>query len=198
MISAFLTGSLEKIFNRYLRMDPETIDCLSQLQGKVILIIFPDFNLQFYLLPTQNGVQLLNTYAGTVDTTIKTSPFALMRQFKNKDHSEIFIEGDMELGQQIRDLLLQMNVDWEEQLSKITGDVVAHQIGRGFRGLLSWGKQTSHHMQQNVTEYLQEETQLLPSRKELDDFLTAVSFLRNDVERLEATLSLISQERQTE
>lgn len=191
MISAFITGSLEKIFNRYLRMDPETIERLSHLQGKVILILFPDFNLQFYLLPTHNGVQLLNTYAGSVDTTIKTSPFALMRQLKNKDHSEITIEGDVELGQQIRDLLLQMNIDWEEQLSKITGDVVAHQIGKGFRSLLSWGKQTSHNMQQNVTEYLQEEAQLLPSRKEIEDFLNAVSFLRNDVERLEAKLELL-------
>lgn len=190
MISGLLTATLETIFNRYLRLDPETISKLADLKGSVILIQFPDYKIQFYLLPNQTGVQLLNKYAGTVDTTIKSSPFTLLRQMKNKHFEKISITGDIELGQQVRDLLQQMNIDWEEQLSKFTGDVIAHQIGQGVRGVLGWGKKTADNMQQNVTEYLQEEALILPSKKEMNDFLMDVSTLRNDTERLEATFAM--------
>ena len=68
MITTFATASLEKLINTYIRLDPETIARLANRSGKTILIEFPDWNFKFYLMPTHNGVQLLNHYEGDPDT----------------------------------------------------------------------------------------------------------------------------------
>jgi ubiquinone biosynthesis protein UbiJ len=48
----------------------------------------------------------------------------LLRQDK------IIIHGDVKTAQLLVDLLQQVEFDFEEELSKFTGDIVAHQVGR--------------------------------------------------------------------
>ena len=47
----------------------------------------------------------------------------------------------------------------------------------------------------NIREYLQEESQDVPSRYEVDRFADKVNDLRDDVERLEARISHLQGER---
>jgi ubiquinone biosynthesis protein UbiJ len=42
----------------------------------------------------------------------------------------IIIHGDVKTAQLLVDLLQQVEFDFEEELSKFTGDIVAHQVGR--------------------------------------------------------------------
>lgn len=192
-----MTATLEKTLNRYLRLDPHTMERMADLSGKVVLIELPDWKLKFYLMPTESGVRLLNHYEGTVDTIIRGTPIALFRLSKtsgtdSKLFSEISITGDVELGQQFRELLHNIDIDWEEQISKFTGDVIGHQIGNMARRFKQWGKETRSSLQQNLTEYLQEEVQLLPPRQEVEDFFSDVKALQHDLARLEATLQHIN------
>ena len=94
--------------------------------------------------------------------------------------------GDTELGQQVKKLFDEMDIDWEGHLAHFTGDVVAHQIGSFVRKGMAFKKQFDESMRQNVTEYLQEELRIVPSRNELDDFFTEVDELSLSVERLQA------------
>ena len=67
------------------------------------------------------------------------------------------IQGDTETGQQLQDILASAEWDWEEQLSRFTGDVVAHQVGtlaRRARRLLGSSRDT---LERDISEYLQEE-----------------------------------------
>ena len=43
-------------------------------------------------------------------------------------------------------------------------------------------------MEQNITEYLQEESRALPSRYEVESFRSKVDTLRDDVDRLAARI----------
>jgi ubiquinone biosynthesis protein UbiJ len=103
--------------------------------------------------------------------------------------ADVSIEGDMELGQQIRTLLKNIDIDWEEYLSKLTGDTIAHKIGNTVRHLFQWGKQTKDNLRQDVSDYLIEESRQLPHRLEVEEFLEQVSATRDAVERLQAKLS---------
>jgi ubiquinone biosynthesis protein UbiJ len=96
----------------------------------------------------------------------------------------VHIEGDTAVAQALSDALAALDVDWEEQLAQVLGDPVANQIGRALRSAQEWGDRTSHAVRANLKEYLEEESRLLPSRYELDEFLDQVDDLRDDVDRL--------------
>jgi ubiquinone biosynthesis protein UbiJ len=70
----------------------------------------------------------------------------------------------------------------------VVGDVAARQVANVARGLLDWGRRASGSFAGSVAEYLQEEGRDLPTRTEVEEFLSAVDRLRDDAERLEARL----------
>jgi len=100
----------------------------------------------------------------------------------------VTIEGDVETGQAFKAILDEMDIDWEEQLSRLTGDVMAHQLGNTARraaGVLRDGRRT---LERDIGEYLQEELRVLPTRIEAENFSADVSRLRMDTDRLAARI----------
>ncbi len=193
MIKTFITAALESALNRYIKLDPEIYARIKQLPGKILLLSVPDWRLQIYLMPTPQGIRLMNHCEGEVATTISGKLFNLLMLPKMKGHdakvfSQVTIEGDVEFGQKFRELLQQVHIDWEEPLSKFLGDSIAHQIGNGIRELMHWRQHTTEHFREDLTDYLQHGVDLLPARIEVETFFNGVSELRHDVERLEIRL----------
>ena len=67
----------------------------------------------------------------------------------------------------------QAQPDLEEELSRVIGDVAAHQIGNVARTALGFARRAHDTLQQNVAEYLQEEGRDVPSRTEAEEFMPA-------------------------
>jgi len=103
----------------------------------------------------------------------------------------VHIEGDAEVAWAFSDLFKHARPDLEEELSRLVGDVAAHQIGNAARSVFDFGRRASNTFAQNLTEYLQEESRDVPSRTEADEFIVGVDRLRDDVERLEARVRLL-------
>ena len=78
------------------------------------------------------------------------------------------ISGDTELAHQLSKILGTMDIDWEEQLSHFTGDLIAHRVGNLFRTARDWGANSSATLGLDIQEYLQEELRLLPGRLEIE------------------------------
>ncbi|HVV69884.1 MAG TPA: SCP2 sterol-binding domain-containing protein [Gammaproteobacteria bacterium] len=193
-----LTVVLERALSTYLRWDPETLARVTALAGKVVKMEVTGWNLVFYLCPDSNGISLKNHYAGEVHATIAGSPWALLRmgiatpEEKVRLASSLTITGDVELAQTLSQIVRNSQLDWEEPLSHLTGDVVAHQIGRMVKRVVHWGKEAMSQARQNLGGYLQEELRLLPPRQEIEDFYTDVYLLNNDIERIEARVRRIN------
>jgi len=187
-----LLEGIEQALNHYLSLDPRTLAQMADLEGQVLAVELRGLAVTFYLLPGRGGVQVLGRYEGEPDARLSGTPMALGRLGLGANapgmlfSGEVRIEGDTELGQTFRRILDDMDIDWEEQLARYTGDVVAHQVGRGLRAAAHWGGQVGRSLEQDVTEYLQEETRQLITEHELDDFLEGVDTARADVDRLEA------------
>jgi ubiquinone biosynthesis protein UbiJ len=138
-------------------------------------------------------MHLLDQFDGQADTIINSNPIGLIRlsllpasKARSLFNDKVRMSGDIELGQKVKQLFDEMDIDWEGHLAHFTGDVVAHQIGSLVRQGIAFKRQFSESMRQNVTEYLQEELRVLPSRNELDDFYNDVDELSLDVDRLQA------------
>jgi ubiquinone biosynthesis protein UbiJ len=74
-------------------------------------------------------------------------------------------------------------------LSRVVGDVAAHQIGNVARSAISFARRATSTFAQNVAEYLQEEGRDAPSRTEAEEFVAGVDALRDAVDRLEARIA---------
>lgn len=192
-------AALEAALNAALSLDPVTRDRLAALEGRVVGLEFRGLGVSLYLLPGHGGFQLLGDYAGEPDTRLSGTPFGLLRlglapmTGSGLFGGEVTITGDVELGQRFKAILDGLEVDWEEHLSHLVGDVVAHQLGNLARGFAAWGRKSLGSLARDTGEYLQEERGWLPHRYGVDDWLTEVDLLRSDVDRMEARVQRLQQ-----
>jgi len=193
-LSDLALNGLETALNRCLALDSESWAQLKALHGRVIGLEILGLGITLYLVPAPNGIQIFDRIEGEPDCTLSGTPLGLARLGASRDKAgELFtgqvrVQGDTELGKSFGELLAGLEVDWEELLASLTGDVAAHQIGRRLRGVGRWGRSAWHTLEQDLGEYLQEEACLLPSAAEIEAFQADVDLLREDVDRLEARI----------
>ncbi len=193
MISVAVLAGLESALNSALALDPATRDKLAQLEGRVIAVEVTGVGLTLVLRPTKDGVRLMSRFDGEADTTLRGAPMALFRMSSGPTGEGLFsgdvtIDGDIELGQKVQRIFRQLDIDWEEHLSRLTGDIVAHQVGNTVRGLFDFGRRTLDTLGLDTADYLKYETETVPTREEMEQFLAQVDTIRTDVDRLEARI----------
>lgn len=191
-LPAGLVRALESAANAWMGLDPGNRARMAALEGCCIGIEITGPGLQLFLYPGEHGLRISGVHEGPADTTLHGSPFALARLGLggNTENSlfsgEVSISGDVETGQAFKAILDAMDIDWEEHLSRLTGDALAHQLGNAARRagrLLRHGRLT---LEQDLGDYLREELRLLPARIEIDNFADEVTRLRTDTDRLAA------------
>ena len=189
-----LTSALEIAVNHYLSLDDETLPQLADFAGKIIAIEILALNQTLFLFPSAEGIMILSDYDGEADTTISGTPLALAKLGISNDASAVFfagevrISGDIRLGHQFKNVLQHMQIGWEEHLSRFIGDMAAHQLSNTARELYKWMQRSTGSFNMNVGEYLQEESQLVVGKAELDRFAQNVDALRSAVDRIESRL----------
>ena len=188
-------ASFETAFNQYIALDPDAMPRFEDMEGKVIAIEITGINETLYLFPGMDGIMLMSDFDGEADTTLSGTPLALARLSLEKNalpvlfSGDVTITGDTRLGHQFKKILASLNIDWEEQLSRITGDLFARQIGNGVKDLSSWLKRSKQSFDLDIGEYLQEESHILPTRPEVDRWVGNVDGLRNAIDRLQARVN---------
>ncbi|NOQ14503.1 MAG: sterol-binding protein [Methyloprofundus sp.] len=193
-LKPLLISAFESALNKYLSLDDDVAVFLQPLAGKIIAVTIQPFNETLYLCPTSQGIQIIDFYEGTIDTTLTGSLAALglmglsstpARSFFS---GEVLIEGDLNIGHQFQKLFEQLDIDLEEQLSHVTGDVIAHKIGHFFRSANQWQQKNIDSLQLNIKEFLQDETQDLPPAPEINMLTQEIDQLKEDFDRLEARI----------
>ncbi|MDR9435317.1 MAG: SCP2 sterol-binding domain-containing protein [Thiohalophilus sp.] len=193
-----LEAAVETALNRALRLDPVTFEQLARFEGKQIALELHGTGLTLLLLPGHDGIQVMSGDAEQADTVISGTPLALAElSFGDARRvlfaGEVTIRGDVETGQAFKRLLDHLDIDWEELLSRYTGDVVAHQLGDLFRGLQSWGRQARRVLGRNLAEFLHQESRQLATREAVAEFVREVDRLRDDSARLQQRVTLLQQ-----
>lgn len=200
MFNAMAAAALELAINQALALalnqyqDEAGQQQLQVLDGKVIAIDLQGLDSCFYLLFNGDSIQVQSHCQGEADACIAGTPLSLLRMRLASHQQQLLfggdvsISGDVEVGRQVSTLLDHLNIDWEEHLSHLLGDVLAHGLGSRVRELSGWARQTLATLSQDSAEYLHEEARILAPADELELFLTAVDKIRDDVARLEKRL----------
>ena len=195
-----LTATIENVLNRGLPRSPRAQQLCAQLAGRRIAIEAPALA---RLLVESTG-QSLRVTRGSLpaDAEIVGGPLSLLALGSNPSDGPltggaIEVRGDAELAEKFRELVRLLAPDAEEELSLLIGDVAAHRLGRVARGALNWSRDAAATLLRDVGEYLSHERGDLVSREEGEPFLRGVDALREDVDRLDARLELLTQRRAT-
>lgn len=197
-IPTALLAAAETALNRYIALDPEGSRAFEPIYGRIVAIEVQGLGARITLIPGPDRLQVFGAYDATPDCLIRGNPLALARmgmaerKESQLSSGEVHIEGDSTIAQRLSEAMVRLDIDWEEQLSKLVGDPIAHQVGQGLRAVGEWGQRTGETVRTNIKEYLEEEARILPSRYEVLDFLARVDTLRDDVERLEARVERLA------
>ncbi|MFA6301591.1 MAG: SCP2 sterol-binding domain-containing protein [Legionella sp.] len=199
MLKKYSLKALQLAINQALSLDEHMPNKIKALDGKVLEMVITPLNVTFFIQFSGPELLLVPEYDGHVDTTIHSSPLGLIRlsllpasKARSLFNDKIRMSGDIELGQKVKKLFDEMDIDWEGHLAHFTGDVVAHQIGSWMRKGREFTNQFSENMRHNVTEFLQEELRIFPSRQELEDFYSDIDEISLAVERLQARINHIA------
>lgn len=198
MLAIAALATAEKMINGALHYDPATRIGLARLEGKILAvnITSPAFN--FFVMPMDNEVRLMNHWEGDVDTRLSGSLLALAQlsqaDIHNLKDSGVSVMGDMVLLADLQRLLKNLAIDWEELLSQFTGDIIGHQTAALVHAKLGWVKDRATSAQRLTREFLTEELKTLPSKPELEGFYNQVDDLRLAVDRAAARIEKLKQQ----
>ncbi|HEX7719771.1 MAG TPA: SCP2 sterol-binding domain-containing protein, partial [Woeseiaceae bacterium] len=164
-----------RLINRQIAMKTPARELCEQLDGRVIAVRVRDSGLAMYFFIDPAGVGLSGDFDGEPDVVVSGSLLKLAAMAGQSGENavrdgSIDVTGDAEVAQSFQRLLRHARPDMEEELSNLVGDVAAHGLGELVRSLGDWGRQAGSTLQQNLGEYLQEESRALPSRYEAGRF----------------------------
>lgn len=191
---------LESVLNRNIAASSAARALCRRLDAKVMALHIEGMPLSIYFKANGEQMSLDTKHEGEANATLSGTPLSLLRMAGPAPETalrtgSVHIHGDAEIAQTFSELLKRARPDLEEELSRVIGDVAAHQVGNVARSALGFARRAADTFAQNVSEYLQEEGRDAPSRTESDEFISGVDRLRDDVDRFEARLSLLERKR---
>ena len=157
---------------------------LAAFAGKCATIaVFP---LQLRLLITSEGCVEAASGGSNTDVTIVMSPACAVRVLLRDPtaQGEAKIEGDTAFAGEIVFLAQHLGWDYEEDLSQVVGDVVAHRVGETARRVAAWQVEAAENLAENFRDYWVQERPLIASRTAIERFNHEVDQLRDSTERL--------------
>lgn len=192
-LSTAAVAGLETLVKAALRYDPATRRKLGKLAGRVLAVEMTAPALRLYITADEAQLYLMSHWGGEVHTRLKGSLSSLLSLARsgggNLAQSGVEMMGDTGLLLDLQSLLRDLDIDWEEALSQLFGDLLGHQSAQLIRGGLNYGRDRASEAQRLLSEFLTEELQSLPSKLELEDFNQQVDDLRLRLDRLEARMT---------
>ena len=192
-------NALERLLNRLLSLDQETLDELTGLSGKVVqLELINTTQPVISLIIGEQGIQVDTDYAGTGDVLIRGTPLNLLAYMRSSGEGRAAVTGNMEikgdlgLAQDFQRLLHRFEVDWEEQAARLVGDTLARKASNLAQMGVDFLRQLKEKIELDLSEYALYETEVLPDREEVERFNHSVDVLRDDLERLKQRYYRIS------
>lgn len=201
--TALLTALSETVINRYIFLDPQSVERLRPLVDKRLYVFIAGTPMAFSLvfseridmLVEQQGyeevVKQLDSQSCCVKAALdilpelqKTSRLTALIQ-----EGKLSVEGDLSIAQHASQLFHGLDIDYEELVSRYTGDIVANQLFSAAASVKSRLDTLADNIKAGLRNGLTEEKQIGVPSLALTHFADEVSDLRTDTDRFAARLA---------
>lgn len=200
MLPQLLNAGLETGLNALIKRSQDISPLLRKLNGKILAVNLVRLQQQFFLIFSQQRVDILQHYAGEPDCSVEISPKLLLKFPKKSDLSQyindksIILQGDLQVLQDFAGLMEQLEKDPAELLSPYLGDVASQSAVNFARVLLGGLKQHSQTSGRYWSERLTEEYQLVAPALAIAHFCDEVKILEKQTALLAKKISYLQQQ----
>ncbi|WP_108125718.1 ubiquinone biosynthesis accessory factor UbiJ [Saccharospirillum mangrovi] len=202
---SLLALPIQRLINEALRYDANAQRRLSELAGQSLVLVTREPSLTLALSIESGGdIQVVFAEPETVNARVSgraTDLFAVMRASDRTQAMmahQIDIQGDTRTFFTIQSILSELDIDWELALGDKVGDLPAHWLAEGLRGLASWAHVQGRSTERTLRNYLREESGALVPNSLWQAHSQAVHDTRLAADRLAARLERLSQRLNTE
>jgi len=191
---ASLNTLIVSSFNRYLDCDPERAQALENINDKILSITIKEANFTL-IMQVQNARFFEADLSQQIDASIIVSMHVLSGKMRGQDQNQLLkdgiieIQGDSHVASVFNKVMNEIEIDWQDVISKYTGDIVAHQITTGAKSVASVLRRLGDNLRLDVRDYLQDDLQIAVTESEVEHFVEQVDDLRARTDRLEARLN---------
>lgn len=169
-------AGLESAINAALKLDATSRAKLGELEGDIFHLECTSPEIDIYLLPSIDGVQLAMQWEGDVTAGLTGTRDDYLELLRSKDAAATLINGNMRvIGNskallQLRDIAADLDLDWEAPITRIFGDIIGHQMARSLRFGSRLFLDAANSLQRQVRDYMQEENPFLAKRWQFEQF----------------------------
>ena len=187
---AFSFALIRKIpaaaLNHLLAAEPWARERLAPFAGETIELASPPFP-AVRLVIAQGGLTEPASDEAVPSLRIVLLPHAAGALLRGEEHfmRAVEVSGNAKLAEAVMALVRHLRWDFEEDLSRVLGDVAARRLAGAARDFFSWQADSAQRLAESLAEYVTEEKKLVIRRAELDSLAETIAGLRDGVERLE-------------
>lgn len=170
--------------NRLLEKEPWAARRLATFAGRCVELRGPPLPaVRFTIAPTGR------VEPGGVDPSlvITLRPETLVALARGEEHllRSVLVEGDARLADEVMLLVRHLRWDFEEDLSRLVGDVAARRMAELARSFAAWQADAAQRLAGAGAAFAADEARWLVRRAELDALAAEVGRLRDALERLD-------------
>jgi len=186
----------QKMLNDQIRASTAAQDRIGPLAGKRFAVTLKGSNLRIIVEAVDGELRLSRSAETASDVELCAGAYDLMKLARSASLTELkttgaTLSGDLHIAEGFAELLRLAMPDAEGLLAGWIGDMPAHAAGQAARGFGSWTRRAGHAFEQNMAEYLQEESPTLVPPALARHFMAEVDRVRDDVERAARRIDLL-------
>jgi ubiquinone biosynthesis protein UbiJ len=183
---------MTRLLNHFVNQNGWAREQLQPFGGRTVRLSMPPLRADLVVL--EDGGLAMAGEAAEPDASITVPPSVALRLLANDDAAAALamLEGDTELAAALAKVLRGMSWEYEEDLSRLIGDVPAHKLAEFGRKAGQELRSQSLNLLQMLVEYWQEEQPMLAKKRHVESFNRDVDALREDAERLEKRMEKLS------
>lgn len=170
--------------NHLLRSEAWARERLVPFAGEVLELAAPPLPaLRFTIGPEG----LLDAGGGEPSLSLKIRPSVLPGLARGEEHAlrAVDVSGNARLAAEVMLLARHLRWDFEEDLSRLLGDVGAHRVAGALRDFAAWHADAARRLAAALADYATDEQPLLLRRGELAMLAADLAQLRDALERLD-------------
>lgn len=198
MLRAALLAGAEHGINRVLRLDPTALPRLARLGGRIIEIDCTAPAWRLFLLADDEGLRLASSWGAEADCRLRAPATSLLRLAVSRDKTAVLhgpdveIDGDSGLLMGLAEILQDLELDWEYEVSRWLGPVGAQLLGSSLRNPLHWVRENADTLRQDLADYLSEEARALVGQAEAQACFDELDDMKLTLDRLEARIERLA------
>ncbi|MBF0347432.1 MAG: SCP2 sterol-binding domain-containing protein [Magnetococcales bacterium] len=193
--------SLSIVLNLFFTRYPELKKRLGELDGKIFQFEIEDMDESLYMNVDETGQLRIHTYCDNIPHVTmsgNTSAF-LSLLFHTSDPDSLFfsrqlkLSGETDTGLRFKNLLDNVEIDWERELAILVGQRAAKTLMGMARKTKLAGQQGKEFVESEVESWLQGHG--FPSRNQLQEFAREAEAVSERFEKLEKSVTRLERKR---